>query len=86
MTNVLKYAKAKEVFINLNGRDGSVFLTIEDDGVGFDYETLSKMDGRSEGPLGITIMKERTSMVGGAFRIESAPGRGTCIVAEIPVA
>jgi PAS domain S-box-containing protein len=85
LTNVFKHAEAKEVFINLNGRDGKVLLSIEDDGKGFDYHGLAKKRGLFERSLGIAIMRERTSMVGGQFRIESKPGKGTFVMAEIPV-
>jgi PAS domain S-box-containing protein len=85
LTNVLKHAEAKEVFINLNGRDGKVLLSIEDDGKGFDYQGLSKKGELFETSLGIAIMRERTSMVGGQFHVESKPGKGTCVMAEIPI-
>jgi PAS domain S-box-containing protein len=85
LTNIHKHAEAKEVFINLTVRDGKLFLTIEDDGVGFDYGTIKRRADPSQPHLGITIMRERTSMVGGTFEIETAPGKGTHMLAEIPV-
>jgi len=84
LTNIVKHAGAQEVFINLTRRDSCVFLSIEDDGKGFDHDML--VDKESfDSPLGIAIMRERVSMIGGVFRIESAPGRGTHILAEIPL-
>jgi len=84
LTNVVKYAGAKEVFISLSRRDKFVSLTIEDEGKGFDYDMV--LDKKSfDSPLGITIMRERVSMLGGEFRIESEPGKGTHIHAQIPL-
>ena len=85
LNNIVKHAGATEVFINLAKRDGTVFLSIEDDGVGFDYNKLHEGDDVGIGPLGITIMRERISQIGGDFHVDSRPGRGTCITAEIPV-
>jgi PAS domain S-box-containing protein len=84
LTNIHKHSDAKEVFISLIGGHGKVCLTVEDDGVGFDYSLLSKQEEGFHGSLGITIMRERTSMVGGTFHIETGPGKGTHILAEIP--
>jgi len=84
LTNVVKHAGAKEVFISLSRRDKFVSLTIEDDGKGFDYDAV--LDKKAfNSPLGITIMRERVSMLGGEFRIESEPDKGTHIHAQIPL-
>ena len=52
---------------------------IEDDGRGFDPE------GATEG-LGLLGMRERLALLGGSLAIESTPGAGTTLVAEVPVA
>jgi PAS domain S-box-containing protein len=85
LTNIVKHAGAKEVFINLTRKDRYINLTIEDDGSGFDYDTFFNQENSSNFPLGITIMRERVSMLGGEFRIESFPGKGTHIQAQIPL-
>jgi PAS domain S-box-containing protein len=82
LTNILKHAEAQHIFINLISRHGLVHLTIEDDGRGFDVKAL---EIASRGPLGIDIMKERAVDVGGRLRIESSPGRGTQVMAEVPI-
>ncbi len=85
LTNVVKYAETKEVFINLILREKAFYLSIEDNGKGFDYLQFStNQDKDPRRPLGITIMRERVAMVGGVFRIESQPGAGTHVFAEIP--
>jgi PAS domain S-box-containing protein len=85
LTNVLKHARASEVFINLTQRGGAVLLTVEDDGEGFDYKQMSESHPLETGPLGITIMRERTVQCDGNFRIESQPGKGTQVMVEIPI-
>jgi signal transduction histidine kinase len=85
LNNIIKHADAKQVCIDLSKGGGKVLLSIEDDGVGFDYGTLYRGGDAAYGPLGITIMRERTIQLGGDFRIESQPGGGTCIKAEIPI-
>jgi signal transduction histidine kinase/CheY-like chemotaxis protein len=84
--NALKYAAATEIFINLTERNGVLFLSIEDNGIGFDYNDFSaKQYSQGRTHLGISIMRERAFTAGGVFRIDTAPGRGVCIQAEIPL-
>ena len=85
LTNITKHAKAKEVFINLIRKGQFIHLAIEDDGSGFDYDTFIDQESPNGFSLGITIMRERVSMLNGEFRIESQPGKGTHILAHIPL-
>lgn len=85
--NILKHARAQKASVSLTGRDDGVALRIEDDGVGFDYEGFSNSGVQGgDGLLGIAIMRERVAQDGGSFVIESRPGRGTQIIADIPLA
>ncbi len=84
VTNALKYSGAKNIFVNLIQKDGSIMLTIEDDGAGFDYAALSNQkDGKEK--LGLLIMNERAVHADGEFRIESQVGKGTQVFVEIPL-
>jgi PAS domain S-box-containing protein len=85
LTNITKHAEAKEVFINLIRKEQFIHLTIEDDGSGFNYDTFIDQGNPHDLTLGITIMRERVSMLDGEFRIESQPGKGTHIFAQIPL-
>ncbi|MEJ2724052.1 MAG: PAS domain S-box protein [Deltaproteobacteria bacterium] len=85
LTNVARHSKAEQVFENLIRRDANVVLTVEDDGKGFDYNLLGKLRQTKDGPVGITIMRERAAEFGGSLRIDSQPGKGTYLMAEIPV-
>jgi signal transduction histidine kinase len=86
LTNIVKHASAREVYINITQKKELLSLTIEDDGRGFDYGLTSGETDLSNENLGITIMRERVSLLGGEFRIESRPGEGTLILADIPLA
>jgi signal transduction histidine kinase len=78
LTNVVKHARARRVSILLARRDGVVKAVIEDDGRGFDPQH------GTEG-LGLLGMRERLALLGGSLAIESSPGSGTTLVAEVPV-
>jgi signal transduction histidine kinase len=80
LTNVLKHAGARRVSILLVRKDGSVSAVIEDDGRGF------AVDDVRPDALGLAGMRERAALLGGRFAIESAPGRGTTVAVEVPVA
>ncbi|HHV64915.1 MAG TPA: HAMP domain-containing sensor histidine kinase [Peptococcaceae bacterium] len=82
LTNIVKYAKAKNVSVLLDIRDTCVKLIVEDDGVGFDVEKVGYAEDRH---LGIAGMKERTLLLNGSFTIESSPGQGTTIYVCIPL-
>jgi len=83
LNNIAKYAEAKTVFVTLGCRDGTIHLTIEDDGKGFDLAELDN-DLFEQEHLGMSIMKERALRFAGSFRLESHPGKGTQIMVEIP--
>lgn len=84
LTNVVRHAQAHSVGVLLEIRDASVVLIVEDDGTGFD---VSQAMGSHvhEHNLGLYGMQERVALLGGTFTIESAPGDGTAIFAQIPL-
>ncbi len=79
LTNVLKHASAERVSIVLRSRTGTVAVTVDDDGLGFE-----PTDVRDEA-LGLLGMRERLALVGGTLEVESSPESGTTIAAEVPV-
>jgi PAS domain S-box-containing protein len=82
LTNVSRHSQAEIVSVIL-GRDAhQVNVIIEDDGVGFDVETLMNTPVENR-RLGLRGMQERAQLVGGEFKIES--GTGTTIVVSIPL-
>ncbi|HTP24127.1 MAG TPA: sensor histidine kinase, partial [Anaeromyxobacteraceae bacterium] len=78
--NIAKHAKAKEARVRLERSDGVVRLTVADDGTGF----VPARAGDSGG-VGLVNMRERVRQFNGTLEIESQPGRGTTIRAEVPV-
>ena len=84
INNVVKHAHARKVHVNLISKDGSASLSIEDDGVGFAYSEEAHSLWRG-GPLGFHIMRERAVQFGGELTIDSRPGQGVHVLAEIPL-
>ena len=80
LNNVAKHAQAENVAILLHGRPDLVSLIVEDDGIGFDIELVG-----SRQRFGIVGMHERARLLGGSVDIESVSGKGTTVVARIPV-
>lgn len=79
LTNVAKYAQATSVEISLQDAPTDWILTIKDNGIGFD----PNIDNR-EG-FGLIGMRERATLLGGSFAVDSAAGWGTQIHVTIPV-
>ena len=84
LTNVIKHARAKEVFVNLIKKEKNISLSIEDDGVGFNPDKTIKVMKR-KGPLGLLIMQERAIQLDGEFTVESQIGQGTHVLVGIPL-
>jgi signal transduction histidine kinase len=83
VNNARKHAKAEQHWIRLYRREAYVVVEIEDNGVGFDVEAIdASYDQR--GSLGMINMRERTELIEGTLRIQSAKGRGTKITVLIP--
>ncbi|HKO81434.1 MAG TPA: PAS domain S-box protein [Chitinophagaceae bacterium] len=80
LTNVARYAQAKNVKVNLEKRYDHLWLSIKDDGIGFDLEEVA-----AKKTLGIVGMRERSAMMGGNYDINSSPGNGTTIVVNLPI-
>jgi two-component system, NarL family, sensor histidine kinase DevS len=78
LTNIVKHAQAQRVSIALTKMEGSVKAVVEDDGRGFD-------PARTDGGFGLVGMGERLALLGGRLRIESSPGSGTTIAADVPL-
>ena len=79
MHNTVKHARASKVDLVLRRTANAVILEVRDDGVGFDPL------GSFPGHLGLRSMQERVSNLGGRLQIESAPGQGTHMLAQVPL-
>jgi PAS domain S-box-containing protein len=78
LNNVIKHAHAKLVKVQLDGGDGFVQLTIEDDGIGFEPDTAAQGGGQ-----GIRSIQERAEKLAATCQIQSAPNQGTKITVEV---
>ena len=78
LRNIGKHARAQSVRVSLSHRNGSLLLTIKDDGIGFYPQAVRKMSG-----IGLASMEERIRLVGGRLSIHSQPGEGTLITASL---
>ena len=82
LTNVSRHAQASRVKITIQKRAAGIGMKIHDNGKSFSVE--QKFQGNGGKRLGLLGMSERVEAIGGTFRVESAPGRGTCIEVMIP--
>lgn len=80
LNNIVKHSGARQVHINLNMTDDRLFLSIEDDGVGFRPEDKVQASG-----AGIRNLKSRAILINANLIINSAPGNGTRITIDLPL-
>jgi len=83
LNNVAKHGQATRVAVILEQRDERVVLVIEDNGRGFDMMRVNA--GSHEQRLGLAGMRERAALVSGTTHIESAPGKGTTVIVQVPL-
>jgi len=84
MNNIAKHSKADLIHLSLRRMENKIELFIKDNGIGFDLEEILSSEGSKRG-LGLNSMRERTELSGGAFTIESTPGKGTTVLASWPL-
>ncbi|TMD67527.1 MAG: HAMP domain-containing protein [Chloroflexi bacterium] len=84
LTNTARHANAHKVLITMKEDADAVYVTIKDDGCGFDVGTLLKTPDQERG-LGLAGMNERAVLLDGSLSIHSGPGRGTTIEVHIPL-
>lgn len=82
LTNCAKHSRARSIQVSLRHESSPVLLSICDDGIGFDPDSLGKTTHTSG--LGILTMREMAEFSGGSCHVESVYGKGTCIEVEIP--
>lgn len=76
--NTVKHARARNAEVRLEHDNGTLVLTIRDDGAGFDTS------GDFPGHLGLRSMRERAACIGGTLQVQSTPGEGTSIRVRVP--
>ncbi|HWO69129.1 MAG TPA: PAS domain-containing protein [Actinomycetota bacterium] len=83
LANVRKHARASSVEVAVRDEGAGVLVEVRDDGAGFDPGAVE--EAVLPGHLGLVSMRERAELAGGWLRVESAPGRGTCVRAWLPL-
>ena len=77
LQNINKYAEANSIKVEIKKRDGDLFLTITDDGKGFDVK-------KSKKGIGLQNIQSRTTECNGTVDIQSKNGNGTIITIAVP--
>lgn len=80
LTNIARHANAAEVRTVLKRDDNRLYFSINDNGVGFDPETI-----KNKKTLGLLGIKERTLLFGGTYEFKSKPGEGSVTIISIPL-
>jgi signal transduction histidine kinase len=80
LTNVTRHAQASRVDVRLEHSDNEAILRVSDDGIGIDQAARPK-----PGSFGLRGINERLLLLGGSIVISGEPGRGTTIVARVPL-
>jgi signal transduction histidine kinase len=75
LTNVVKHSQAGSAQVAATVRDGLLRVEVRDDGVG----------GADPGGHGLLGVDDRVAALGGRLRIDSPPGAGTVLTAELPL-
>ena len=84
LTNVVRHAKATQARVGLAKYGNCLLLTVRDDGIGFDVESLKKRAPRAA-TLGLISMQERAHAAGGMIEIDSTVSKGTEVRFKLPL-
>lgn len=80
VNNAIKHAEASQILVILQQTGDTVFLTVEDDGKGFDTTQANKLKG-----AGLANIQARVDFLGGTLDLQSEPGTGTTITIECAI-
>ena len=84
INNVLRHARAHNLWVRLFVAGGRLALSVRDDGRGFDLDGV-RSRAASGASLGLVGMEERIALAGGSFELRAAPGQGTVLLATFPL-
>ena len=85
INNVLRHARARNLWVRLFTAGGRLAISVRDDGRGFELEKVRERSANG-GSLGLIGMEERMALAGGSFELRSSPGQGTILLATFPPA
>ena len=78
VTNVIKHADAKKLYVNLKVENNQLELMVRDNGKGFDKKKIT-------GGIGFRNIRSRVAMLDGSLNIHSVKGRGTKLMVHLPI-
>lgn len=86
IVNISRHSQASHAVIRMNVENGSLRVTVEDNGKGFDLQEIeTRFESRQDGGFGLLGMKERVELLGGEMEIHTSPeGGGTSLRLTIP--
>jgi len=77
--NATRHSQASQVKIQLDAAGGEVKVTVDDNGKGFNVESLNETSG-----MGLKVIRDRVDMIGGEMDVDSVPGQGTRVTFTMP--
>jgi PAS domain S-box-containing protein len=83
LSNSGKHAKATRVHLTVEAAGGQLRIEVTDDGVGFD--SAKAREYLQMGRVGLASMRERVELANGTFMVHSTPGKGTTVMATLPL-
>jgi signal transduction histidine kinase len=83
-TNIQKHAQARHVQVKLRFSEQEAYLSIQDNGCGFDPALLQQVKTAHAGGYGLQGMRERVELVRGSLQVNSQVGQGTTVAVTIP--
>ena len=82
LINVIKHAKATQVSLNILDENEILYITVQDNGIGFDHRP--DIVGIKHTGFGLFSIQERIKNIGGSMDVNTAPGKGTIITLNLP--
>jgi len=79
LTNAARYAQVNEVQVCVRAEYDALVVEVEDQGLGFDLDSVASAK------MGLSGMRERALSLNGKLLVQSKPGEGTCVIAELPL-
>lgn len=80
LNNALKYAKASHILVSCSQNKDVFFITVEDNGTGFNVESAEKQEG-----MGLKNIKNRVAFLNGKLEIDSVAAKGTSTYIELKI-
>jgi len=83
--NIIKHAKATIIEIKINYYEKEISVSVKDNGIGFDLERQQRKTSERSSNFGLSIMRERISLLSGTLKIQSENGIGTNVTVSVPI-